>query len=453
MSKLWGSRFKKKTAKVVERFTSSIAVDYKLAECDLIGSLIHVLALKKAGLISSQEHKKLSQGLLAILKEVRAGSFKPDLNSEDIHTDIQNRLKKKIGKPALKLHTLRSRNDQVAFDTKLFCSFSIEELLNLMKDFKKGLLGFGRHYKDLIIPGYTHLQSAQPIRFSDYVFAYVDMFARDAERLNNIARGLEFSFGAGALAGVSIEAKVYKESIEAIIKKEGLNIQCKVLNNSLDAVSNRDFVIEFLSSLAILGMHLSRMAEDFIIWSSAEFGFIEIADEFCTGSSLMPQKKNPDVLELIRGYSGRLYGNLTSVLVMMKGLPLAYNRDMQLDKEPLFNSIAIAKDELIVLIGLIRHIKINKENIKARLKDESLYATELVDLLVHKGAAFGSAHDIIGRLVRYSLDKKIKIKDMPDKLLKNFSPYLSLKEVKEKLDPSLAVELKRSVKKRSLKNS
>ncbi|MEA3560605.1 MAG: lyase family protein [Candidatus Omnitrophota bacterium] len=219
----------------------------------------------------------------------------------------------------------------------------------------------------------------------------------------------------------------------------------------MDAVSNRDFVIELLSSLTILGMHLSRMAEDFIIFSSAEFGFIEIADEFCTGSSLMPQKKNPDVLELIRGYSGRLYGNLTSVLVMMKGLPLAYNRDMQLDKEPLFNSIAIAKNELVVLIGLIGHIKINKENIKTRLKDESLYATELVDLLVHKGVAFGSAHNIIGRLVRYSLDKKIKIKDMPDKLLKNFSPYLSLKEVKERLNPSLAVEMKTSVKKRTLK--
>ncbi|MEA3329099.1 MAG: argininosuccinate lyase [Candidatus Omnitrophota bacterium] len=450
MEKLWGSRFKEKTAKVVEKFTSSIAIDHKLAECDLIGSLVHMLALKKAGLLSSQEYKKLNQGILAILKEVRSGFFRPNLSSEDIHTDIQNKLTKKIGKLALKLHTLRSRNDQVAFDTKLFCNFSIQELLDLIADFKKGLLKLGAHYEDLIIPGYTHLQFAQPIRFLDYVFTYLDMLKRDAHRLENIAKELKFSFGAGALAGVSIENKAYEEAIKIIIKQEGLNVQCGILNNSLDAVSNRDFVIEFLGNLAILGMHLSRMAEDFIIWSSAEFGFIEIADEFCTGSSLMPQKKNPDVLELIRGYTGRLYGNLTSVLVMMKGLPLAYNRDMQLDKEPLFSSVAIVKDELMVLTGLIGHIKINKANIKARLKDEFLYATELVDLLVHKGTAFGAAHSIIGKLVKYSIDEKVKIKDMPDKLLKTFSPHLNLKEVKKRLDPFFAVRLKKSVKKRTI---
>lgn len=441
--KLWGGRFSKKTEPMVEKFTSSIDIDHKLAEYDVIGSMIHTSVLRKAGFLSNKEAVKLSKGLTLIHDDIKANRFKYDKASEDIHTDIQNKLEKKIGVVALKLHTARSRNDQVVFDTKWYCKESILELCNSILNIREAILDFAKKYINVIIPGYTHLQHAQPIKLSKYISAYGQMLARDYERLKEANKRIRLSLGAGALAGTPIKAKLYNDAAKEAMKelgskKEGFLFE--MTGNSLDNVSSRDFIVELLSCLAVLGMHLSRLAEDFIIWSSAEFGFIELGDEFCTGSSLMPQKKNPDVLELIRGYSGKLYGNLMSVLVTMKGLPLAYNRDMQLDKEPLFSSVEIVKDELTILAKLIKGIKINKSRIEEQVKDESLYATDLADYLVSKGIPFKEAHRIIGKLIKYSIDKKVRLKDMPDELLKTFSDALTAKEVRKRLSPVFSVK-------------
>lgn len=436
-NKLWGGRFKKGTEPLVERFTSSINIDYKLAKYDVIGSVIHTKVLAKAGLLSKEEEKRLLKGLNAMLDDIKSDRFVYDKNSEDVHTDIQNKLEKSVGAVALKLHTSRSRNDQIVFDTKMYCKEAVLDLSESLSDTLKAMLDFAKRHKDIIIPGYTHLQHAQPVLLAEYIFAYSYMLRRDDERLIDAGKRIKASLGSGALAGTPIKAKLYND-----VAKEAL----EELENSLDNVSDRDFVIELLSSLAILGLHLSRLAEDFIIWSTSEFGFIELGDEFCTGSSLMPQKKNPDVLELIRGYTGRLYGNLISVLVTMKGLPLAYNRDMQLDKEPLFSSIELVKSELDILAKLIKAVTINKAKIEEQLKDESLYATDLADYLVSKGIPFKEAHTIIGRLVRYSIDKKIKIKDMTDELLHTFCNALDAKEVRKRLKARFSVRSKKSVK-------
>lgn len=445
--KLWGGRFSKKTDPLVEEFTKSIHYDYKLAEYDLLGSISHVAVLAKVGYLTSVEARKLLKGLHSLLEAVRKGYFKPDFSEEDIHTCIQNKLQKMTGALALKLHTARSRNDQVVFSTKLYCKMSIGDL---QKDISRFLSAIGTLIKrnDIVIPGFTHMQHAQPVYLKDYLGAYIKMLERDGHRLDSISKNLIISLGSGALAGTPITAKEYNLKAEEHIRKLGLdqsfNIQPTA--NSLDAVSDRDFVIEITSALSILAMHLSRLAEDLIIWSTREFDFVEIDEAYCTGSSLMPQKKNPDVLELIRGYTGRLYGNLVSVLTMMKGLPLTYNRDMQLDKEPLFNSFEIVSNELKVLTGLIKTLKFNKDKIKEQLKDEALYATDLVYCLVDKKIPFKEAHTIVGKLVRYSLDNDIQIKDMPEGLLKEFSGKFVREEIVRLFDPLVSVRSRRSAK-------
>lgn len=453
-NKLWGGRFKKKTHPLTEAFTSSIDVDHKLAEWDVIGSMIHTKVLAKAGLLSQKEKVKLLKGLDSILDTIKSNSFEYDEASEDIHTDIQNKLEKSAGAVALKLHTSRSRNDQIVFDVKMYCKEAINDLRKSTLGVLREMLDFAKRHKDIKIPGYTHLQHAQAVKLSEYIFAYCDMLVRDEKRLNNAYERIKVSLGSGALAGTPIKAGLYNDAAKEVMKELGLKSDdgsFSVVENSLDNVSDRDFVIEILSALAILGMHLSRLAEDFIIWSTTEFGFIEIGDEFCTGSSLMPQKKNPDVLELIRGYTGRLYGNLIFVLVTMKGLPLAYNRDMQLDKEPLFSSIEIVNKELKIAAELIKSIRINKDRINEQLKDESLYATDLADYLVSKGVPFKEAHTIIGKLIRYSIDNKVRIKEMPYSKLKAFSPLLYEKEVRKRIDPEFSVKAKKSVKARKIR--
>jgi argininosuccinate lyase len=293
------------------------------------------------------------------------------------------------------------------------------------------------------------MQHAQPIYLKDYFIVYIEMLLRDSQRLENILKSMKITLGAGALAGTPIDAETYSIKASAYLKRLGdfserFNIEAT--KNSVDTVSDRDFVIEIISALSILAMHLSRLAEDLIIWSTKEFDFVEIDEAFCTGSSLMPQKKNADVLELIRGNAGRLYGNLVSVLTMMKGLPLTYNRDMQLDKEPLFNSFEIVSSELKVLAGLIKTLKFNKEKIEEHLKDESLYATDLVYYLVDKKIPFKTAHTIVGNLVKYSLDNKIEIKQMPEPLLKKFSGKFVKKEIIKLFDPLVSVKSKKSIK-------
>ncbi|UCB57177.1 MAG: argininosuccinate lyase [Candidatus Omnitrophota bacterium] len=435
MKKLWGGRFKKKTNPLVEEFTKSIHYDYKLAKYDLAGSITHVKILEKCGYLTSDETSELETALESIGKEIGKKDFTQNEKCEDIHTYIQNELQKKVGNLALKLQTARSRNDQVVFATKLYCKEeAIPDLQSAIKHLVKAIDKLVDENKNIILPGFTHMQHAQPVYLKDYLGAYCDMLKRDSNRLKYISQNMKVTLGAGALAGTPIKADIYEAAdVEAVI-------------NSIDSVSDRDFVIEIISALSIVAMHLSRLAEDLIIYSSKEFDFIEIDEAFCTGSSLMPQKKNPDVLELVRGYSGRLYGNLVSMLTMMKGLPLSYNRDMQLDKESLFSSFEIVSQELEVLTGLIKTLKFNKAKIKEHLEDESLYATDLVYYLVDKEVPFAQAHEIAGELYRYSLDNKLGIKGLPQKKLKKFSDKIVKKEIVRLFNPAFSVRSKKSIK-------
>ncbi len=447
--KLWGGRFTKKTDPLVEKFTKSIQYDYKLAEYDLFGSAVHVEILKKSGFLRHDEANRLHLALQGIYRKI-GNSLKPDSASEDIHTYIQNELQKIVGDLALKIHTARSRNDQVVFATKIYCKMEVKNITIVADKFMSALSLLLNRNINLIIPGFTHMQHAQPVYLKDYLFVYKEMLQRDCDRLQHISGNIKITLGAGALAGTPVNASIYSKAASDILKKyedfrKVFNIE--PVDNSLDAVSDRDFVIEILSALAIVGMHLSRLSEDLIIWSTKEFDFIEIDEAFCTGSSLMPQKKNADVLELIRGYTGRLYGNLVSVLTMMKGLPLTYNRDMQLDKEPLFNSFEIVSSELKVMTGLVKTLKFNEKNIEKHLEDESLYATDLVYYLVDLKIPFKTAHTLIGKLIKYSIDNSIAIKDMPEPLLrKMLSEKVSKKEIVKRFDPKFSVESKKSIK-------
>ena len=439
MSKLWGGRFSKATNKLVEEFTKSIHFDQKLAKYDCIGSLNHIATLKRAKLLSIAEHNKLAQGLKAILKSIEGGSFKIDPSFEDVHSYIQHLLEQKMGKVAFKLHTCRSRNDQVVFDVKLYCIDQIWSTVLAILDINKSLFHLAEKNKDIYVPGYTHLQHAIPVRLYDHFSAYSQMLHRDGQRLatvyeNSIAAHL--TMGSGAIAGTFIQSEKYDH--DAIRPTE----------NSIDTVSDRDFVIEVLSALSILQMHLSRIAEDMILWSTKEFDFIEIDDAFCTGSSLMPQKKNPDVLELVRGYTGRLYGNLVNVLVTMKGLPLSYNRDMQHDKEPLFDSFEIVQKELKVLTELFKNVKFKEENIKKQLEDESLYATDISDYLVQNKVPFKEAHTIIGELIQYKLKNNVELRSLDDATLKAFHPLLTTNIINQLINPKTSVESKKSVRRK-----
>ncbi|MFA6217232.1 MAG: argininosuccinate lyase [Candidatus Omnitrophota bacterium] len=448
--KLWGGRFSKPTDPLVEKFTRSIQYDYKLAEYDVLGSMIHVHILRKCGdrYLTNAEFIGLEKALDSIYEKIEKDEFRFDKDCEDIHTCIQNELYKKVGDLALKLHTARSRNDMVVFATKLYSKMILGELEIKTIDLSNKLLELSIKNSEIIIPGFTHLQHAQPVYLKDYLVAYNDMLSRDSERLAFIKENIKITMGAGALAGTPVDAAKYNDAARDILKEKkkfaGMFNLC-ITSNSLDTVSDRDFVIEIISALAILAMHLSRLAEDLILWSTKEFDFVDIDESFCTGSSLMPQKKNPDVLELVRGYAGRLNGNLVSVLTMMKGLPLTYNRDMQLDKEPLFNSFEIVSDELEVLTGLVKTLKFKKDKIAAHLKDESLYATDLVYYLVDKKVPFKQAHTIVGKLVQYSLTNGIEIKAMPENILKEFSGEFVKKEIVKLFDPLVSVRSKKSI--------
>jgi len=446
--KLWGGRFKKEIDKEFFQFQKSIQYDYKLAEYDIYHSIIHVSALKESGLLTVIEAKKLTIALNEIFKEVREEKFKPNMNAEDIHSDIQNRVEKKVGKLADKLHTLRSRNDQVVFDEKWYCYKEGIYILSLINVILSTLNHFGDRYRDCYIPGYTHTQRAQVVSFLSYTGAYFCMFERDFERLDAFLKKSSIYIGSGALAGSAIPRAAYSEALRKFLEKTksmSLNSKPLAVRNSLDNVASRDFVIEFLNILSIMQMHLSRMAEDFILFSTKEFGFFNLPEEFCTGSSLMPHKKNPDFLELVRGSTGKIYGNLMSVFIMMKGLPLTYNRDMQLDKEPLFSSVETIKKELRISVNLIGKIELNRRRLEDALKDEELYATELVEFLVYKGVAFSRAHEIVGKLIRYSEDEEIKVRDMSDKVLSKFNRKLTHKDIKKIMNPKYAVLSKKSL--------
>jgi len=380
-SKPWSGRFTEKTDKLVEEFNASISFDKRLYKHDIMGSITHARMLAKVGILTKKEVDKIISGLKAIEKEIVAGKFRftPDL--EDIHMAIEKRLIEKIGPVGGKLHTARSRNDQVALDVRLYLRDEIKEIQSLIRDLQKALVNVAKKNLDCIMPGYTHLQRAQPILFSHHLLAYYEMLKRDHERIADcLTRVNVMPLGAGALAG-----SPYPLDRDFVAKELGF---AKPTDNSLDSVSDRDFCIEFCGAASILMMHLSRLSEEFILWSSQEFGFIELSDAFSTGSSIMPQKKNPDVPELVRGKTGRVYGNLLSLLTTMKALPLAYNKDMQEDKEALFDTVDTVKDCLKVFSPMLTTMKINKKKMLNATKQGFLTATDAADYLVKKGVPF-----------------------------------------------------------------
>ena len=435
--KMWGTRFAKQTrSQLVDKFASSISYDQKLAKYDVLGSIAHAEMLGKSKIISSSDARSIIKGLKAILKEINSGKFRFDYNAEDIHTNIITSLRKKIGKTADKLHTARSRNDQIALDVKMYCKDAVDELISLITSVERSIIKFADKNSKIIIPAYTHLQVAQCVLLSHHLLAYVQMLERDKERLFDTKKRTDFMpLGSCALSGTSL--RIDREYVK---KKLGFR---KLTGNSIDAVSDRDFIIELLSNLAIISIHFSRIAEDLILWSTQEFNFIDIDFSFCTGSSIMPHKKNPDVLELIRASVGKIHGDLSSVLILMKGLPLSYNRDLQLDKPPLFNSVETVNDILKIFIELFKNIKLNKKVIAKKLEDESLFSVDIVEYLVKKGLSYRQAHDITGRMVKDTLDKGRKISGLRLEELKKYSHKFDL-GVKSILNARTSVNRKTS---------
>ena len=412
-------RFQQSLSEVARRYSESASFDRRLYRHDIAGSIAHVTALVKAGIVSAAEQKQIEAGLREIEKELDSGKFQWDASLEDVHMNIESALTKKIGETGAKLHTARSRNDQIALDLRLYVKDQINRTSSQIKKLQTYLLDLAEKNVDVIMPGYTHLQRAQPILFAHYLLGQVEAFARDLERLDN---GLErtdvLPLGSGALAGSTIVL-----DRELIARELGF---ARVSQNSLDAVSDRDFVCEFLFCLAMIGMHLSRVSEDLIIWSTIEFDFVEFSEGFSTGSSLMPQKKNPDMAELTRGKIGRLYGNLISILTTLKALPSSYNRDLQEDKEALFDSVDTISAALELCTAMLPELKINRERMEEAASDPNLFATDLAEYLVGKGMAFREAHEIVGKLVANAIDKGTKLNAIALADLKKLSPLFGV---------------------------
>jgi len=444
MEKLWGGRFKKNINKEMEEFISSLSFDKKLIKYDLLGSIAHTQMLGKCKIIINEEKDKIVNGLRQILKEVQEGKLKVVAGeAEDIHSWVENKLKEKIGTVAGKLHTARSRNDQIALDERMYLKEEVLKTRGLLKELQKSLLSSAQKNLGIIMPGYTHLQHAQPLLFSHHLMAYFFMFERDKGRMQDLYKRIDvLPLGSAALAGTS-----FPIDREFVAKQLGFS---KVSENSLDAVSDRDFILEFLSASAILMMHLSRLGEELVLWSSQEFDFIELDDSFCTGSSIMPQKKNPDAAELIRGKTGRVYGNLINLLTMMKALPLAYNHDMQEDKEPLFDTVSTLETSLFLMSKMIETMQVNKKKMEASTKGDFSTATELADYLVKKGLSFREAHKLVGKIVLYCLENKKYLEDLILTELKSFNKSFDKKTL-EILKPQSAIEAKDSFGGTSLK--
>ncbi len=436
MSKLWGTRFDKKSHPLADQFTFSISYDYRLAKYDVIGSIAHAQMLGKQGIILKSDSAKIVAGLKKVLAQIESGSFKHDSKAEDIHTDIQNKLKAAIGKPADKLHTARSRNDQVVLDVKLYALDYILHLAVAVENLQKSILFFAKQNSDVIIPGYTHLQQAQVVLLAHHMLAYVEMLERDKGRLEDcFNRSNVMPLGSCALAGTSLKTDRHYTA-----KLLGF---AQVAANSMDAVSDRDFVVELISDCSMIAMHLSRISEDLILWATKEFNFVDIDSSFCTGSSIMPHKKNPDVLELMRGSTGKIYGHLTEVLVLLKGLPLTYNRDLQLDKPPLFDTVETTQLMLDLLTKLFLGLKVKKEEIARHIKDESFFCVDAMDYLVKKGVSYRDAHDVLGKMVKECLDQGISIVSLTQTQLKGFHSLFN-DDVKKLFNPQTSVKIKTS---------
>ena len=415
MTKLWGGRFVEHAEEWVDEFGASIGFDKELVEEDIEGSLAHVSMLKKTNILTEEEADEIEKGLKKLLEKAKKGELTFSVALEDIHLNIEKMLTDEIGPVGGKLHTARSRNDQVATDMHLYLRKQVKEILDAIATLQDVLVRKAEEEIDTIIPGYTHLQRAQPISFGHHLMAYFWMLERDYERFKESLKRINISpLGAGALAGTTFP--IDRHYTAELLGFDG------IYENSLDAVSDRDFILEFLSDSSILMMHLSRFCEEIILWSSQEFQFIEIDDRFATGSSIMPQKKNPDMAELIRGKTGRVYGNLFGLLTVMKGTPLAYNKDMQEDKEGMFDTVKTVKGSLKIFAGMIETMKVNRNRMEKAVSQDFSNATELADYLAAKGVPFRKAHEIVGKLVLYCIQNDKFLLDLSMDEFKQASP-------------------------------
>ncbi len=413
--KPWGGRFAGPTERKVEEYTASLPFDWRLYPYDIQGSIAYARALVKAGVLTEVEGGRITRGLEEIRKELDEGELDLDPAHEDIHMYIEHRLIEKVGELGGKLHTGRSRNEQVALDLRLYLRGEIGRIVDEIRDLQEAILEQAERHLDVVMPGYTHLQRAQPVLWSHHLIAYVEMLARDAVRFQDcLTRITVMPLGSGALAGTA-----YPIDRDALAQDLGFP---EVSRNSIDAVSDRDFALEFLAGASITMMHLSRLSEEIILWATAEFGFVDLPEAYATGSSLMPQKKNPDVAELARGKAGRVFGGLVALLTAMKGLPLSYNRDLQEDKEAVFDAVDTLRGTLQVLAPLVQGLRVDAERMRQATEEGFLNATDAADYLVSKGLPFRQAHEVIGTLVRYCLEQKKRLDQLSVDELRRYSP-------------------------------
>lgn len=415
--KLWGGRFTKETDRLVEDFHSSISFDARLYRQDIRGSQAHARMLGKVGVLTPEEAEQIIAALEEILQDIEAGRVEFSPAAEDIHMNIETLLIQRLGDLGRKLHTARSRNDQVALDTRMYLKEEIKEIVGLLRKLQALLLDLAEKHRETIMPGYTHLQRAQPVTLAHHLLAYFFMFQRDVERLKDCYRRTDvMPLGSGALAGTT-----FPLDREMVARELGF---AAISMNSMDAVSDRDFAIEFCAAASLIMMHLSRFCEELILWSSAEFGFVEMDDAYSTGSSIMPQKKNPDVAELIRGKTGRVYGDLMALLTVMKGLPLAYNKDMQEDKERLFDAVDTVKACLTVFTPMLATMRVKEEVMAQAARGGFTNATDLADYLVRRGVPFRRAHEIVGQAVLYCLEKGVSLEELTLEEFRRFAPEI-----------------------------
>ena len=432
MNKLWGGRFQKDMDEAADSFNASISFDARLYAQDIEGSMAHCRMLAKQEIISDEEATQILDGLLEIKREMDRGELLIDEDHEDIHSLVEKALVEKIGPVGEKLHTGRSRNDQVSLDVRLYTREAIHRVTDLVKEMQRALVDLAERNIDLIFPAYTHLQRAQPVLLSHHLLAYYEMLKRDRQRFKEgLQRVNILPLGSAAVTGSTFDL-----DRNMVAKELGFDA---ISENSMDAVSDRDFVIEFVSASSILMMHLSRLCEELIIWSTQEFGFVVLPDAFCTGSSIMPQKKNPDLPELIRGKTGRVYGHLMALLTTMKGLPLSYNKDMQEDKEALFDTIDTVEQSLSVMGPLFAEITFRKERMQKAAEEGYLDATDLADYLVGKGTTFRKAHDVVGKMVLFAADQGKELNKLTLKEMRGFSRQIE-KDVYDWLDPISCVK-------------
>ena len=431
MSKLWGGRFEHETDALVEILGESVSFDARLAPWDIRASIAHATMLGRQGIIADREVKKIVKGLKSIAQDIEEGKMSWNVQLEDVHTNIESELVNRIGDAGKRLHTGRSRNDQIGTDVRLWTRDQVDEIISTLQTLQKRLLDAAEAHQDVVLPGFTHMQHAQPVLLAHHLLAYFEMFARDRERFTQLrARVNVMPLGSAALAGTP-----YPIDRQYVAETLGFD---SISANSMDAVSDRDYIIEFCAAASISMMHLSRFCEEMILWSGSEFGFIEIGDAFTTGSSIMPQKKNPDVAELVRGKTGRVYGTLVALLTLMKGLPLTYNRDMQEDKEPLFDASDTLQLCLAVTARMIPSIQFNRARMLEASREGFMEATDLADALAMKGVPFREAHGIVGKIVLFCSKYEKRLADLTLEELRTFSPEFDASILKA-LDPMAIV--------------